>query len=224
VKIAPTNPRILAALADAYTELGEEERAKDAARRAFENAEGLPRDGRLSIESLYRRATKERQRVVEIGRALVTFFPDDIEHGLRFGQAQTAVGDRAGALATVEALRKLPPPGGTDPRIDLLEWEAEYTLGDMKRAREAAARAVATGHAKGARRLVALGRYDESLALTRLNELSAAKLALTEAQQLFHEVGDRSNEARTLTKIAAAQTNSRLAQPQFEAAIFAVER
>ncbi len=28
-----------------------------------------------------------------------------------------------------------------------------------------------------------------------------------------------SNEARTLTKIAAAQTNSRLAQPQFEAAI-----
>ena len=60
--------------------------------------------------------------------------------------------------------------------------------------------------------MVALGRYDEGLALTRLTELGAGTLAVTEAQQLFHALGDRSNEARTLVSMAARQTDLRLGQ------------
>jgi TolB-like protein len=202
-KVAPTNPRILAALAAAYSELGQDELARDANRRAFEAAEGLPRDERLSIEGLYRRANKDRQRAVEIGRALVTFFPDDIEYRLRLGYDELIASDKAGVIATLEALRRLPAPASTDPRIDLLESEAQIQLGNIERSREMAARAVVAGRASGARRVVALGRYHEAAALRQLGDQTGAALALREAEELFHQIGDRRYEARAAGMMAS---------------------
>ena len=82
-ELAPDNPRVFSALSDVLLALGRIDEARDAARRAFESAGGLGRDERLRVELNYRHTTKEFGRAVEIARALFTFFPDDVESGLK---------------------------------------------------------------------------------------------------------------------------------------------
>jgi serine/threonine protein kinase/tetratricopeptide (TPR) repeat protein len=221
-QIAPNNPRILSALAQAYTDLGQEKRAREAARRAFEAADGLPRDERLSIEALYRRTQKELKRAVEIGRALVTIFPDDIEYRLRLGYDQSNASDWKDALATVESLRRMPLPAGTDPRIDLLESQVQRDHGDIGRSRELAARAATAGRAIRAWWLVAKGRYHEGIALRKLGDYRGATAALSEAEELFHQTGDRRFEAFAGSELAflrAEQGDLTGAEERTEAAL-----
>src|SRR5262249_9417120 len=65
------------------------------------------------------------------------------------------------ALATLDELRKLPPPAADDPRIDLEEANAASTISDFERQRGAAARAAQRGIANGSRILVARARGQE---------------------------------------------------------------
>src|SRR5437660_7589958 len=53
---------------------------------------------------------REWDKAVEIYRTLFGFFPDNLDYGLRLASVQTSAGKGQNALATLEALRKLPPP------------------------------------------------------------------------------------------------------------------
>ena len=76
---------------------------------------------------------------LEIYRTLHSFFPDNLDYGLRFAKAQIQASRPADALLTLARLRRLREPEGKDARIDLAEATAAEQLGDMKRSREAAA-------------------------------------------------------------------------------------
>ena len=115
----PQQPARLAALAEAWNQLQYEQRQREAARQAFERADALPREQRLWVEAQYREAMKEWPRAVELYRSLATFFPDNLDYGLRLADAQVAAGDVAGGQAPLARLATLPPPDGKDPRIDL---------------------------------------------------------------------------------------------------------
>jgi hypothetical protein len=60
----------------------------EAARRAYEGpARSRARSG-LAIEARFRQAAREWPKAVELYRSLWTFFPDDLDHGLRLANAQ----------------------------------------------------------------------------------------------------------------------------------------
>jgi tetratricopeptide (TPR) repeat protein/TolB-like protein/predicted Ser/Thr protein kinase len=190
------------ALSTAWSTLGYDEKAKTEAQRAFELSGELSREERLLVEARYRVMTGERERAVDIYRTLWGFFPDNLDYGLQLASAQTAAGKGRDALTTVEAIRKLSPPAGTDPRIDLAEAGAASSLSDYKREQAAAERAEARGSAQGARLLVARAQLSEGAALHALGDLVQATARYESAKGVFAAAGDRWGVASALSNIA----------------------
>jgi hypothetical protein len=196
VRSDPGNPLIRSALAAAWSALGFDARAEEAALAAFRLAAGLPREEQRLIEARYRAAAGQWDRAAEIYGALWTFFPDDLEYGLLLAGAQTrGANGKAALAATVARLRQLAAPARDDPRIDLAEAAAAASLSDLKLQQRAAAAAAAKATARGAR---ADARYLEGQALAGLGALAAAQSAYGEAARLEHELGDRAGEVRAL--------------------------
>ncbi len=203
VRSDPGNPLIRSALAAAWSALGFDARAEEAALAAFRLAAGLPREEQRLIEARYRAAAGQWDRAAEIYGALWTFFPDDLEYGLLLAGAQTrGANGKAALAATVARLRQLAAPARDDPRIDLAEAAAAASLSDLKLQQHAAAAAAAKATARGARGVRAAARYLEGQALAGLGALAAAPSAYGEAARLEHELGDRAGEVRALHAVA----------------------
>jgi eukaryotic-like serine/threonine-protein kinase len=190
------------ALAGAYARLGFDARAKEAAQRALELSAGLPREIRLGIEGRSREIRGEWAPAVEIYSNLWRLHPDDLEAGLLLAAAQKSAGHADVSLATVAALRKLPPPAGDDPRIDLAEADATWQLGDFARCREATTRAIAGAERRGATLLAAQGHLIRGWSLRRLGKEDAALAELRRAHGLYLKMGDRAGAAGALVAVA----------------------
>jgi TolB-like protein/Tfp pilus assembly protein PilF len=202
VAAEPKYPLAHAALAEALSRLGYEETAREEARLAFEQGEGLPREDRLLVEARYREIAREWAKAAEIHRTLLSLFPDDLEHGLRLTQALNAAGRSQEAAQTLAALRTSAAPAAGDPRIDLVEAEVAQSLGDFRREREAAQKAAAKGAARGARLLLARARVFQAYAAGRLGLEPEAMAAATEAKAIYSAAGDRGGAAWALNRIA----------------------
>ena len=98
------------ALAEVWSQLGYDDKAKEESRRAFELSAGLSRQDALGIEARFREETREWTRAVDIYHSLWTVFPDDPEYGLRLAAAQVSAGRGQDALLTISALRKIAAP------------------------------------------------------------------------------------------------------------------
>jgi tetratricopeptide (TPR) repeat protein len=200
---APTH----SALAAAWSALGYEARAQEASKTAFDLSGSLSREERLSVEARYREATHDWDEAVDIYRALLHFFPDDLEYGLRLASAQESAGKGKEGLATLDSLRALPPPAGQDPRIDLMEATTARYLSETRRAVEAARRAAQKATARGARHLLARARFEEGSSLQNLGEYDAAQAALEEGRAMFAAAGDRQGVAGSLNNISIILAN-----------------
>jgi tetratricopeptide (TPR) repeat protein len=194
-----------AALAQAWTALGYDGRATEEARTAFDLSAALPREEALWVEARYREAAKEWDRAVEVYRSLTELFPDNLDYGLQLAGAQTSAGKAKDALATIEALRRLPSASAADARIDLVEAEASSALSDYKRSLAAATRAAEKGERQGARLLVARARTREGWALQNLGENPKAAAAFEEARRLHTAAQDAAGAAWTLTYLGFVQ-------------------
>jgi tetratricopeptide (TPR) repeat protein len=202
VAIAPEHPLVHSALAAAWTSLGYEARARDEAKKAFELSEGLPRSDRLAVEARYRETTSEWDKAIDIYRSLVRFYPDDLGYGLRLADVQDQAGRGRDALASLEELRKLPPPSGDDPRIDLAEAAAARYLSESVRSVAAARRAATKAESRGERQLLARARFEEGSALQNSGEPDAAAAALDGARRLFAESGNQQGVAVSLMNLS----------------------
>ncbi|HEX6899618.1 MAG TPA: tetratricopeptide repeat protein [Thermoanaerobaculia bacterium] len=202
VAAEPGNAMCHSALAAAWAALGYDGRARDEAKAAFDLAGNLPREERLLIEGRYREATQDWDRAAQTYWKLWSLFPDSLEHGLRLAAVQTAAGRIGDALATVKALRTLPPPFSDDPRIDLAEAVAAGALPDFQRQRTAAGRAAARGKTLGAPMIMAQARLLECRALRNLGKPAEALAACEEGRGLHERAGDRAGVAEALTHAA----------------------
>ena len=189
------------ALASAWSSLGYDERAKSAAKRAFELSAKLSREERLLVEGRYREATREREKAVEVYRTLWGFFPDNLDYGLQLAAAQTSAGKGRDALATIEALRRLPQPASADPRLDLAEAGAASSISDLRRQQAAAERAAARGSAQGARLLVARAQVSAGSAHYLVGEAGKATPLYESAKEIFAAAGDRGGSASASSQI-----------------------
>ena len=199
----PASALIQAGLASAWTSLGYDARAVTAAERAFDAATGVGREQRLVVEGQLHEARKDWPHALDVYRTLWGFFADNAEYGLRLASAQTADGKAADALVTVAALRVLPAPQSTDPRVDLVESEAASALGDFPHQLQSAQRAVARARALGSQVMIARASMAEGRSLYNQGQPADAVRALEEAGQAFTVAGDRAGLAGALNSLGA---------------------
>jgi DNA-binding winged helix-turn-helix (wHTH) protein/tetratricopeptide (TPR) repeat protein len=190
------------ALSIVWTDLGYDLRARQEALAALERAGDLPPEARLWVEAQNHRLAGDWDGAAEALRALLGFYPDQLEYGIRLCEALTLGGRGKEALELVERLRQLAEPGRGDPRLDLAEAQAARGLGDAARALGAAERAVAAGRRAGARFLLARGLTQAGHALDDLGRTAQARAAYEEALALVTALGDRQAEARLLNDLA----------------------
>ncbi len=187
----PRSPFIQDALAGAAFDLGLEAKAKEAARRAVERSAGLPPQVRLAIEARSREIHGDWAQAASLHRELRRAFPDDLEHGLRLARAQLSAGQVPASLATIAGLRRAASPVGEDPRLDLIEGDAHFRLGEYRRALESAERGIAGAERRGMAQVAASGRLDRAWALTRLGRNDEAMPDFATAKTLYLRTGDR---------------------------------
>jgi eukaryotic-like serine/threonine-protein kinase len=193
-----------AALASTWEELGYEENAKAEARKAFDLSSNLSRAERLLVEGRYRETTRDWEKAIEIYRALFDFFPDNLDYGLALANAEVNANQWKNALTTVGTLRALPAPLRDDPRIDLAENDAARSLGDMKRAEAAVARAAEKAQAAEASLLLAKARREQAWLFENSGKQEEVEGAIREANQLYLAANDRPGVAATATLEAIA--------------------
>jgi class 3 adenylate cyclase/tetratricopeptide (TPR) repeat protein len=198
----PNYAMAYAALAAAWSQLGYDGKRLQAAKTAFELSGGLAREERLSIEAQYRVANSEPDKAIEIYRSLWTFFPDELDYGLRLAAVQSFASKGQDALATVQAMRKIAAPARDDPRIDLAAAEAQATLSDYKREREAAAVAIEKANRLGEHFLVAEAEWRQCAALDHMGDYTNARSAGEQAQAAYAAAGYKLGVARSLTCVA----------------------
>jgi eukaryotic-like serine/threonine-protein kinase len=198
VKLDPKYAPAHAELAGAWTVLGYDAKAKDAAKIAFELSANLSREDRLTIEGRYRETIGEWDKAIRIYQTLWDFFPDNLDYGLRLVSAQINSGKGQDALAIVDKMRSLPPPTNEDPRISQAEANAAELLGDFKRQQSAAAAAVERARQKGAKLLEARALYSQGWALQNLGESKDAMRVADESKSIYSATGDQPGVARVL--------------------------
>lgn len=201
-------------LSRVWLALGYTDRAAEAAERAYELSEDLPRADRLELEANYRTQRGDRAGALLAYQALFEAFPDNVEHGLRLIAAASTAGQPGKALETVEALRRLPAPAAEDPRIDLAEAEAAGLAGDPERQLEAARRGADRAATLGATSLEAQGRLMSSQASRALGRPAPAAEDAAAALALYRAGDDLSGVAAALT----AEANTLLDRGQVTAA------
>jgi DNA-binding winged helix-turn-helix (wHTH) protein/tetratricopeptide (TPR) repeat protein len=195
------------ALADTLSHLGYDLNAQAEAKKALDLSSNLSREDKLSIEGRFRELTHDRDGAAEVYRTLHNFFPDNLDYGLRFARAEYLANHADEALDAVAALRKLPAPMGSDPRIDLVEFHAAERLGDMKRSQKSAAAAIARAKSLGSGLLLANALTAESWAWSNLGELDKALDDQSQARDLYAAAGDTYEAAIATHGIGMFQKN-----------------
>src|SRR5579863_689803 len=193
-KFAPAH----SALAEAWLRLGYDKKAQEEARQGYDLSTNLSREDRLVVEGRYRYITHEYAKAIEVYRALFALFPDNHDYGRRIATMQNRAGKAHEALATVESLRKLPPPASDDPRIDIAEAEAWMVLGDPRHEEQPLARASGKARAQGSRALLADALNYQCRVFGALVQVQKAIAACREARDISAADGDREHEGKSL--------------------------
>jgi DNA-binding winged helix-turn-helix (wHTH) protein/tetratricopeptide (TPR) repeat protein len=220
----PKSAVIHSALAQAWADLGYDGRATGEAEKAVQLAGSLSKQEQLAIEARFHESKRDWGKAAEIYRSLWTFFPDDLEYGLRLANALSEAGSGPEAMDAVAALRKLPSPERDDPRIDLAEARVARRVWDPDRTRRAAEAAAVKGWKMGesesqvVAQALALQGYSSQIT----GQLDAAINLFRHASVLFAKSGNQSQVATMLTATGVAlddQGQLVQARKQFEEAL-----
>ena len=200
----PDSAVVHSALSQAWAAVGYDAKAAAEARQAVDLSGALPREQRLAIKAWLYRVGKQWDQAAETYRSLWTFFPDDIEYGLQLADSQTAGGQGAEAAATIAALRRLPPPTGEDPRIDLAETRNAGRLSDYATELRAGATAAAKGRKSGQTLVVARALIFQGFALLKMGRTQEALALFRESRDLAEKAGHQWQVGMALANIAYA--------------------
>jgi len=199
VAIDPQSALIHSALADAWSAQGYDEKAREESKKAVDLAAGLARAEHLWIEGRYWELNRKWDKAVEIYRSLFSFFPDNVDYGLRLAAAQKQARTVDEALATLAALRQLPAPASLDPRIDLQEADVFDVKGAYQQQQVAAAAAAVRAKALGAKQLLAHALTQQARSLEKQGKPDEALNMAQEAVRISTAAGERIEVARALT-------------------------
>ena len=196
--LSPEHAPTHSALAEAWSKLGYEGKAREQAKRAFDLSSNFSREERLLIEGRSHELMGEPPEAIENYRALWTLFPDRVDYGLLLIRAQIDGGRASDAQSTLSALRQIPLSEAEIARADLADAAIAISLSDFKRCQSAADRAASRGRAIGANLLVAEALRIEADATERMGDSQKTIELLNESRRLCNAAGYRQGAARTL--------------------------
>ncbi len=196
------------ALAEAWSRLGYDKKAQPEARQAYELSANLSREEKLLAEGRYRDINHENEKALEIYRTLFTLFPDNLDYGLKLARMQVRGSKGHDAMATVESLRKFPPPASEDPRIDLQEAAAWDALSELKHEKQPLERAAEKARAQGSRLILADAQDRQCRMFSYLGQVQNAVSACRESRDTCAAAGDHQGEATALRTWADAITET----------------
>src|SRR5580692_6831210 len=204
IKDSPDFALAHSALAEAWSVLGYDDRARDEEQKALALAGSLTAEEKGLIQGRLYEFSSEWDKAATYYLSLRTLYQDDLDYGLRQANAQVRGGKPKEALATISDLRALPGSIGEDPRIDLRAAEAAEMLGDFKGQEQAASRAAEKAERQGSRRLAASADWHRCNALVNLGDSTAAKTSCEKARDAAKAVDDPLLQARSLTGLGYA--------------------
>ena len=204
IQQAPEYALAHSALAEAWSILGYDDRARAEQQKAFSLSGSLSAEDRGLIQGRLYEFESEWDKAATYYLSLRTLYQDDVDYGLRQANAQVRGGKPKDALTTIADLRAVPGPGGEDPRIDLRAAEAAEMLGDFKSQEADASRAADKAKTQGSRRLAASAEWHRCTALVNLGDAAKAQSACETARDSAKAVDDPLLEARSLTGLGYA--------------------
>ena len=196
------------ALAEAWSRLGYDKKARQEAKQAFDLSTNLSREDKLVVEGRYRDIDHQYPTAIDVYRALFTLFPDNVDYGLKLAEVQARGHKGNDSLTTVESLRKLPAPASEDPRIELAESTGWRVLGDFKHQEAPLNRAVEKARAQGARLILAKALEDQATLFNFLGRAQDAIALCRESKDISAAAGDQQGEGRALRVSADILSNS----------------
>jgi len=222
VALDPAHAPTHSALAQAWSTLGYDGKAKEQAKLALDLAANSSREERLLMEGRSHELLGEEPQAVENFRALWQFFPDRVDYGLLLIHAQVNAGHGADAAVTLANLRALPLADADAARVDLAEANIAHSQGDFKKQQAAAEQAANLGISLGANLLLAEALHTEANACTGMGESDKAIQLSSRAHDLFSAAGYRLGAARSLLMggdVLYDQGNFEGARKKFEEAL-----
>ncbi|HEX6880344.1 MAG TPA: DUF2225 domain-containing protein, partial [Terriglobales bacterium] len=189
-----------AMLARAWGMLGYDQKRREEARKALDLSTDLSRADKMLVEGGYYDSMGNHEQAAVVYDALFQLFPDNVDYGLRFANAQLKAGNGKKALSVIGQLRALPPPSSLDPRIDLIEAVAIKVNNPASLAlvRSAVTKALAQGRTP----IYAMAKRDECMVLMYSEHPADAQPACEEAFNVFLSVGNRAEAADALRLLA----------------------
>jgi serine/threonine protein kinase/tetratricopeptide (TPR) repeat protein len=203
----PTYPLAHAELAKAWMALGYNAKALDEAKKALELSGKLSRQDHSLVEAGYYEVNKDWDKAIDDYQMLAKSSPDNIEYGLALANAQVAGNRGRDALNTIATLRTRSPEAKDDPRIDMAEAWADYSLSDNKGVVAAGDLAIKKAIPIGAKLLVARARLFQCRSLASIGQPKQATAACEEGRKIFHDAGDLAGESTALHAMAEVPIN-----------------
>jgi len=203
----PAYPLAHSELAKAWMALGYNYNALQEAKKALELSGKLSVEDHSLVEAGYYEVNKDWDKAIEVYRTLANSSLDNTEYGLALANAQIAGGRGREALNTIARLRGSSAQAKENPRVDMAEVWADYSLSDRKGVVATADLAIKKAIPLGARLLVARARVFQCRALAGLGQPQQATADCEEGRRIFHEAGDLAGESGALHEMAEVPIN-----------------
>ena len=190
-RIEPGHAGTHQALAEAWHVMGYEKEARTEAALAVRLGAGLPRQELLNMQGELALFSNDWPHAAGIFHSLLTFYPDNIDYGLRLAQVQTSQSDAAGSLITLKTIASPGLSRADQARIELSIAQTELQVDDFRLSIAAADRAIQTGVALDQKLVRARGLWIKASALERLGKDQDSLAASAESQNLYRAAGDK---------------------------------
>ena len=178
-----------AMLARAWSQIGYEQKHREEAKKALDLSGDLPRAEHMLVEGEYYESVGNQEQAASVYHALYELFPDNVDYGLHFANAEIHAGHAAQALEVVHRLRALPSPSCDDPRIDLTE--ASAIKASLPASLVLIRSAIKKASAQGKKTVYALARRDECVNLLYSAHPEQASPVCEDAYEIFVSSGNR---------------------------------
>lgn len=201
-KVSTINPKFALAhldLAEAYSSLGYDARAREEATQARTLLAGLPGEKKSYAEARSHELANEWGPAIDGYKELARAYPDNPEYCLRLASAQGSAHLNSEALQTIAKARKTWPD---DPRFPLAEADVADKTGNYRNLYDAAKQAATAAAKIGASSLEAKARVLVCWSALKLGRPEEAKSECTSAAKLSERIQDAATHARALNNMA----------------------
>ncbi|HWY44236.1 MAG TPA: protein kinase [Candidatus Sulfotelmatobacter sp.] len=210
------------ALAEAWSDLGFEAKAREEAKKAFELVEKLSSEGKGLVTGRYYEMTRDWDKANQQYAQLWTLYGDEPEYGLLLARSQANGGKAQAALTTLSQVRQKTMSLGLAARVELATADAQDSLGNHPEQLTAATAAAEKAQTLKAGLLLARARIQQCWALLNIGQTDRAKPMCEEARTLNRQAGDQLGLARATNEVANAYWkagDNASAKPLYEQAL-----